>query len=259
MCTLALYSRRFEDYPLVLAANRDEQFSRPSAAPALGPGAAKILAGRDLVAGGTWLGVNARGVAAAVVNRRAKIEQAAGEFRSRGLLCLDMLKAGGAAEARERLGREDGSKYQPFILLVASASAAFAAFNPGEEIKLIELDAGLHVFSNTSFTDQGRGKLDRARGLFASVEESLREQLGGRAALEPAVGTLQAVLGDHAPADNSSELRDAICVHTPGAAYGTASSSIIFASRAEKKFYFYHAPGAPCRTGYAPAEPLSIS
>src|SRR5258706_15235899 len=100
MCTLALYSRRFEDYPLVLAANRDEQFSRPSAAPALGPGAAKILAGRDLVAGGTWLGVNARGVAAAVVNRRAKIEQAAGEFRPLGLLCLDMLIAGGSAEAR---------------------------------------------------------------------------------------------------------------------------------------------------------------
>lgn len=260
MCTLALYFREFRGYPLVIAANRDEQFSRPASAPAVWPGAPKILAGKDLAAGGTWLGVNARGVAAGIVNRRVNPAETSAPPRSRGLLCLDMLQTGNAGEARERLGREEGAKYQPFALLVADADAAFVAFNSGKEINLTELAPGLHVFSNTSFTGQGRGKLDYARGLFASAGGALRDKLDGAAAkLDAAVATLKAVLGDHAPADHSPEPRDAICVHTPGAAYGTVSSSIIFASRAEKKFYFYHAGGAPCRSGYAPAEPLAIS
>ncbi len=260
MCTLALYLRQFEDYPLVVAANRDEHFSRPSASPQLLANDPPIFGGKDLVAGGTWLGVNELGLAAGIVNRRAAPAQSRETIRSRGLLCLDMLRAKDTVHAHQRLERENGSSYQPFLLLVASAEMAFVAFNTGGEIKRLELEAGLHVFSNTSFTDSGGGKLDHARELFAAAAAPLEPQLKRSPAqqLDSAVGILRGVLSSHDSGDNSQEQRDAICVHA-APDYGTVSSSIIFYAAIERKFYFYHASGAPCRTTYEAAEPPKLS
>src|SRR5436190_9673097 len=134
MCTLALYLRQFENFPLVIAANRDEHFSRPTEAPKLWAADPAIIVGKDLVAGGTWLGVNDRGIAAAVVNRRIQTETNTSP-RSRGLLCLDMLQAATMADARAALPYEDTGRYQPFLLLLAAAEAAFAAYNSTGEIQ----------------------------------------------------------------------------------------------------------------------------
>jgi uncharacterized protein with NRDE domain len=257
MCTLALYLRQFEDYPLVIAANRDEHFSRPSAAPGILSDKPMILAGKDLVAGGTWLGVNAHGLAAGIVNRRVKAASPIAAPISRGLLCLDTLRAQDAGQVGKRLEREDGSNYQPFVLLVASAEAAFVAFNSGSQIKRVELKAGLHVFSNTSFTDSAGGKLTQAHALFSTAAVSLYAQLKQPAApLESAVSVLRRVLSAHAPMNGPQEARDSICVHT--ADYGTVSSSVIFQSRAEKTFYFYHASGPPCHAEFEAVEPLKL-
>jgi uncharacterized protein with NRDE domain len=259
MCTLALYLRQFEDYPLVVAANRDEHFSRPSAPPQLLANDPPIFGGKDLVAGGTWLGVNAHGMVAGIVNRRIQVSGSTKAPRSRGLLCLDMLRAKDSLQARERLERENGPVYQPFLLLVASEETAFVAFNTGGEIKRLELEAGLHIFSNTSFTDSGGGKLDHAREFFAAAAASLEPRLKrSRAQLDSAVGILSGVLSSHDSGDNSQEPRDAICVHA-APDYGTVSSSIIFYAAVERKFYFYHASGAPCRTTYEAAEPPKLS
>jgi uncharacterized protein with NRDE domain len=260
MCTLALYLRRFDDYPLVVAANRDEHFSRPSAKPQLLTKEPPIFGGKDLVAGGTWLGVNAHGMVAGIVNRRIQTTAHSDTARSRGLLCLDMLRAKDITDTHQRLERDDGSKYQPFLLLIASPEAAFVAFNSGGEIERRELDAGLHVFSNTSFTDSRGGKLDHARELFSTAETSLRMHLKGpRAQLDAAVGILRGVLSSHDSANNSQEPQDAICVHKAAADYGTVSSSVIFYARDEKKFRFYHASGAPCRGGYQAVEVPELS
>jgi len=56
------------------------------------------------------------------------------------------------------------------------------------------------------------------------------------------------ILSNHALGQNSNDPRDAICVHAKD--YGTVSSSIIFYSRQEKRFHFYHAPKPPCQTDY---------
>jgi uncharacterized protein with NRDE domain len=259
MCTLALYLRQFENYPLVVAANRDEHFSRPSGRPQLLTKDPPIFGGKDLVAGGTWLGVNAHGMVSGIVNRRAAPAQSRETVRSRGLLCLDMLRAKDTVQARERLEREIGPAYQPFILLVASEEAAFVAFNTGGKINRIELDAGLHIFSNTSFTDSGGGKLDQARELFAAAANPLGTRLKrSRAQLDSAVEVLRGVLSSHDSANNSQEPRDAICVHA-APDYGTVSSSIIFFAAVERKFHFYHASGAPCGTTYEAAEPPKLS
>jgi len=255
MCTLAVYLREFDNFPLVVAANRDEHFSRPAAAPRLLTTEPAIFAGQDLVAGGTWLGVNEYGLVAAIVNRRVAAPDPNDAPRSRGLLCLDMLRAKNAAQAGKWLEREDGSKYPPFLLLIAGADAAFVIFNAEHGIGRMELDQGLHVFSNTSFTDSDGGKLNHARELFSAAAVSLRTQLkepGAR--VGSAVEILHGVLSDHLPANNSEEPKDALCVHIAGADYGTVSSSVIFRPRVGKRFYFYHAPGAPCRAKYGAAE-----
>jgi uncharacterized protein with NRDE domain len=259
MCTLALYLRQFEDYPLVVAANRDEHFSRPSAPPELLANDPSIFGGKDLVAGGTWLGVNEYGVVAGIVNRRIQTTAHSDTARSRGMLCLDMLRGKDVVDAHKRLEREDGSKYRPFLLLIASAETAFVAFNSGGEIKRMELNSGLHVFSNTSFTESNAGKLNHAHGLFSTASVSLCAQLKRPAArLESAVGILRRVLSDHATGNGSQDPRNAICVHA-APDYGTVSSSIIFHAAVERKFYFYHASGAPCRTTYEAAEPPKLS
>jgi uncharacterized protein with NRDE domain len=256
MCTLALYLRQFEDYPVVIAANRDEHFSRPTEAPKIWPGDPSILAGKDLTAGGTWLGVNSRGLTAGIVNRRIQIETKTTP-RSRGLLCLDILQAATMAEAPAALPYEDAGRYQPFLVLVAGAEGACAAYNSASDVERLDLASGLHVFSNTSFTEENGKKLDRARELFTNAGAALAPLLQETASLDSAVGVLHGVLGDHTPVE-ASDPRSALCVHTPGADYGTVSSSIIFCSRGSDKFDFYYAPGPPCRTEYYPAPSLPI-
>src|SRR5262245_30895767 len=119
MCTLALYFRCFEAYPLLLAANRDEHFDRPSAAPALWDGEPKIIAGKDLRAGGTWLGVNEFGLLAAMLNRRIDGTPLPPTLaRSRGLLCKELLEKKTLAAALDVV-EQDRARYNPFTAVFA--------------------------------------------------------------------------------------------------------------------------------------------
>ncbi|MCC6782813.1 MAG: NRDE family protein, partial [Planctomycetes bacterium] len=84
MCTLVLLRRPGHAWPLLVAANRDEMRERPWRPPARHwPDRPDVFAGLDELAGGSWLGLNDHGVAAAVLNRRNTLGPAAG-LRSRG-------------------------------------------------------------------------------------------------------------------------------------------------------------------------------
>jgi uncharacterized protein with NRDE domain len=85
-------------YPVIVAANREESRTRPSRAPFQWGGSPTVWAGRDELAGGTWLGVNAIGLVAAVTNR--PVESRDVTLRSRGLLCLDTLRCESPSAAR---------------------------------------------------------------------------------------------------------------------------------------------------------------
>lgn len=90
MCLILLAWQTHRDYPLVVAANRDEFHARPSAAAAFWPMAPQLLAGRDLEAGGTWLGVTRAQRFAALTNYREGGQQRP-DARSRGALVADFL------------------------------------------------------------------------------------------------------------------------------------------------------------------------
>jgi uncharacterized protein with NRDE domain len=252
VCTLALYFQTFDEYPLIVAANRDERYERPTAAPTLLSGPPRIIAGRDLQAGGTWLGVNEHGVLAAILNRKSSGAPAyayAPARRSRGLLCSDLLRCRGAGEARGFLGDHKES-YEPFTLLVADAAQAWVAANSANDTRIEQLRPGLHVFSNTLLHDEWSEKKQRAYALFADF--------GGRLNLqsEPSswIGEFAGVLSDHSPATGSADPKDAICVH--GVDSGTVSSSVIVYAKAARRFQSFHSPGAPCRMPFG--GPLSL-
>src|SRR3981189_2346500 len=88
MCTLVILRRPEHDWPVIIGANRDEMIDRPAKPPGRHwADRAEVVAGLDLLAGGSWLGINDWGVAAAVLNRHGSLGPAAG-LRSRGEIVL---------------------------------------------------------------------------------------------------------------------------------------------------------------------------
>ncbi len=117
MCLIVLAWRVHPRFPLVVAANRDEFHARPAAAASFWSDRPGILAGRDLEALGTWMGVSRAGRFAAVTNYRGAREPRAAE--SRGALVSRFL-ADGPAPAEYMTGlRENSGLYSGFNLLAA--------------------------------------------------------------------------------------------------------------------------------------------
>src|SRR5690242_17728129 len=168
MCTLAIYFKLFPAYPVVVAANRDEYLARAALPPVMLADAPQIVGGKDLVAGGTWLGINQYGVIAGVLNRRRSdnIENDPG-LRSRGLLCREALGHETAAEAASFVARQRGADYNPFNLLIASRDATFVAYNRLGTIEIVELEVGLHLLTNLDVNDFECPRISRARSHFA--------------------------------------------------------------------------------------------
>src|SRR5690349_14412741 len=90
MCLILMAYKAHPDFPLVIAANRDEFHLRPTAAAAFWPEAPQVLAGRDLQEGGSWLGITLAGRFAAVTNYRDLAAVRPGR-RSRGMLVSEFL------------------------------------------------------------------------------------------------------------------------------------------------------------------------
>jgi hypothetical protein len=159
MCFLLLHHRVRDDHPLVLLANRDEDFARAFEGPALRDEVHGILAPRDLRAGGTWLGVNGSGLVAAITNRRGP--EPRGALRSRGLLVTDALAHGGAGAAAAWVQAHlADTAYAAFNLLLADGSDAFVVrHDPCEEGVpregvLLPLAPGVHTVTNLHELDE---------------------------------------------------------------------------------------------------------
>ena len=145
MCLVVAALHAHPRYALVVAANRDEYHARPAAPAAWGSddGFEGVLAGRDLAAGGTWLGVTRDGRVALVTNvRDGKAQDPAAP--SRGAL-VPRLLASPLDEAIASLA-QDGARYNGFNLLAGDASSLRWMSNRGGAPRRI--DAGVHGLSN---------------------------------------------------------------------------------------------------------------
>lgn len=145
VCLVLIAFDSHPDYSLVVAANRDEFHDRPTAAVGFWADAPSILAGRDLKAGGTWLGIDRRGRFAAVTNyRQGQREDPA--VRSRGRLVSDYLQGDSDALAHIDRVRRDAALYNGFNLLAGDTAELHYFSN--REGRARTLTPGVYGLSN---------------------------------------------------------------------------------------------------------------
>lgn len=216
MCTLIAFHRTWDDWPLVVATNRDEAYDRLASPPAWRDDRdPAVLAPRDERAGGTWMGTNAAGVWVGVTNRRrGNVDPAR---RSRGLLCLDLLAAATADDAARRV-EALAEPYNPFHAVVGDGGSLWLAEYEGGRAEVRRLVPGCHVVTNRPLDETAdEPKVERTRALLAEAGLPPRTPAGGAPAdLEE---RLASILGDH-----GRRGRDALCLH--GGRYGTLSSAV---------------------------------
>ena len=157
MCTLILLQRPDHDWPLLLAANRDEMTDRPWLAPGHHwPGQPDVVAGIDRVGGGSWLGLNSDGLVAAIMNRHGTLGPQAG-MHSRGELVLRALAYDSAARAAAALAQLDPESYRSFNLVVADRREAFWLCHRGDakpgRIEVHTIPPGLAMLTAGNLND----------------------------------------------------------------------------------------------------------
>nr|WP_294517662.1 NRDE family protein [uncultured Rhodopila sp.] len=221
---------------VLLAANRDERVDRPWDPPAAWwPAHPSIIGGRDRTAGGTWMGINRRGVVAAVLNRPGTLGPAAGK-RSRGelpLMALDHPTAGAAAEAITAL---DAGAWRDFNMVLADATGAWFIRGLGHGHPEAEpLPAGVSMITAHDPNDPGSPRTARHLPRFAAAEPS------GTADWQPWRDILADMRGEPAAQINV----------VPEDGFGTVCSSFAVLRPGETPIWLF-AAGAPHAAEFRP-------
>ncbi len=149
MCLVIFAYRSHPRYPLLLAANRDEFHARPTAPATFWQEQPHLLAGRDLEAGGTWMGITREGRFAAITNFRDPAQTSSG-LRSRGELPLDYLLGDSAPDDYlQAVSARDGD-YAGFNLLLGDTHSLWYYSNslPAHERRPRSLSPGVYGLSN---------------------------------------------------------------------------------------------------------------
>jgi uncharacterized protein with NRDE domain len=144
MCLILVAWRQHPDFPLVVAANRDELHARPAETAAFWRDHPAILAGRDLQARGTWLGVARSGRFASVTNYRGAHDPNAAE--SRGALVTGFLLESRSPETYISEISQKKNSYSGFNLLVADGGELWWMSNRGGEAR--GLEPGFYALGN---------------------------------------------------------------------------------------------------------------
>lgn len=169
MCLVLLAVEPHPEVPLVVLANRDELYARPTARAARWADAPHVLAGRDLDKGGTWVGVAPGGRFAAVTNVRHPTARRDGA--SRGALVADYLR--GSSTAERYASELDRDRYPAFNLLLRDETGVYYAT---EEGRFERVAPGVHGLSNARLDDPwpkvARG-VEELAALTAHLPESL--------------------------------------------------------------------------------------
>jgi uncharacterized protein with NRDE domain len=275
VCLLVAVSRADDSMPLIVAANRDERLERPAVAiTVLQDRQPRILGGRDLVAGGTWLAVNEHGVVAGLTNAPTPAGRDDSK-KSRGSLALGAARHSSAAAAVDALLADvRPEEYNPAWMLVGDRQSLYSVTIAGERACAEELGPGVHVLDNRApgsgspkaahvldlvgspgASPAGRSEfLRRLRRVLADHSLPAGDLEALLAPADRAVATRAGVEPPPPPADTDELVQTrkrpieifAACVHTEG--YGTRSSAIVTVPADESRPpRVAVADGAPCR------------
>ena len=224
MCVIYLAFHQHPDHPLILLANRDEYYERPSEPAKYWDDRPDIYAGRDMVGGGTWLGVTRSGRFAAVTNYRDP--SALAGIRSRGEMVAEFLKSDVSAKSYLQQIQANSREYSGFNLIVGQigeSSEILYYSNRGGDAE--ELSPGIYGLSN-HLLDTPWPKV--ANGKAAFTELLQRGDISDE--------SLFTILSDETLADDNDlpstgipfeaeKAISAIFIKTPG--YGTRCSTVL--------------------------------
>jgi uncharacterized protein with NRDE domain len=231
MCLIAFAWNAHPRYTLVLAANRDEQHERPTAAAGRWDDAPDVYGGRDLRQGGSWLALNRNRRLAAVTNVREPVRLEG--LKSRGQLVRDFVVGDGCAVTEAELRRMDGSDYGPFNLLLWDGLELVLASNRPEPA-WTTLSSGIHGISNGAVDEPW----PKVRRLTARLRSWLEAQPATAATADPS--PLFAALADSETAPDAELPDTGVGIEAErrlsppfirGSAYGTRASTVLLIGR----------------------------
>lgn len=234
MCVILIAFQENEQFPFILAANRDEFYQRPSAQAEFWRDHPDILGGRDLEAKGTWLGISRSGKIAAVTNHHTP-DSARNAPRSRGQLVSEFLISTETVEEYSEKLRTIKDQFNGYGLLIGDASQL--RYQSNESDFEANLTTGIHALSNSSLDSPG----PRAQTGIRLLKNTVKTQKN----LYP--GELFEILIDKESLDSPEQTNydqsavppdstDApIFVRTKD--YGTCSSTVILIDRHSNVFF----------------------
>ena len=225
MCLVAFGWKAHPNYSLIVGANRDEWHQRPAAPAAWWKDYPQILAGRDLKAGGTWMGVTRSGRFAAITNFRDPAEKRS-TARSRGELVTAFLLGLESPEDFLSSIGERAHEYNGFNLVVADASS-MAYFGSREgEIKLLE--PGVYALSNHTLNELWPKVISAKSALVAALQPKMTETARQEAIYEflsNAAIAPDEMLPETGVGPEWERVLSSALIVTP--AYGTRASTIV--------------------------------
>lgn len=247
MCTVVILRRPGHAWPVILGANRDEMLNRPWSPPARHwQDRPDVVAGKDELAGGAWMGLNDTGVVACILNRQGSLGPAAGK-RSRGELVLEALDHPDAAAAAEALSEISPRAYRPFNLVIADNRDAWWVALTDDKLRVEPVPSGISMFTAFERNDPADARIATYLPRFEAAPvpdpeakdwKSWRDLLG-------ATG-------------NDGERAMSFSL---ASGFGTSSSSLVALPSAARAFgadkagpVWLFAPGAPESTAYEPVD-----
>ena len=239
MCLLAIQYRLVPESPILVAANREEFYDRPSAIPSIQSGKPRILCGIDQQAGGTWLGVNQHGMFVGASNRPKSMPPIAP--RSRGVLCKDLLRAGSARRAVDlALDAMASREFDGVNLVMADAESGWVVHG-GDDYEAVELNEGLSIIGNGDVNDPRDDRVQLAHRLLTL--QTLDSPVKFLAVASKVFARSPGAAG-----------RPSMVVR--GAERGTVSSTLIALGKKPRDAIFQFADGAPDEVKYEDFSPL---
>lgn len=235
MCIIVFNWQPGTAQPLLLVANRDEMHARRTQPLAQWPDQPRVHAGRDLEAGGSWLGIAPQGRFAALTNIRDLVPL---KTRSRGELVGRYLAGDSTPAAYIQQVAQQAAAFSGFNLLVGDAQHLW--FLHSKQPQPLALAPGLYALCNANL-DTPWPKLVRLRTLFSRLQRPTDTQL------------LQLMQDTWRPPDLSlpdtqvglvlERMLSSIFIH--GEAYGTRATSVLRMSEAQLQLaeYSYTAAG----------------
>jgi uncharacterized protein with NRDE domain len=241
MCLLALAFRQFAEFPVLILANREEYYGRPTAPAQFVPPVGDFpawMGGLDLLAGGTWLGVNEFGLVVAVTNSHKTRVPA--NPPSRGLLCRSLLIEKTAVSAcQSALTELNSCRYAGCNLLIANREQAFVV-ESADDLKTTELTPGLHLITNGALDATDDPRIARVRTEFDNGNPVTAHDWLAEAARICRL--------------SGSDATPPICL--VGTDRGTVSSTILSIGRDLQESQYHYATGSPSMSPHENLSPV---